>query len=311
MVNYVRVTLQAVFGTDDYFRYPDGDLHDLREADPTHHLALPGYPSLDLPARYRQGQEAGSWSRGAPGRRTQIIERHTDDLLAAMRPGPGEIDLAGHFARPLSLRVLAGVSGIPQSEVPALQDLLDTAIGGATPASRAARPGPATAVWAELAEQHAGEDTMLGMLGRARQDREITAVELTSLLTMLMVADAHAMSMFLTRAVLLLSAPPSPAWAGSPDSAYSTGVELTAMLAGSDRAAQEAAAGELLWLLPFGHRAPYCLDPALAELQARIALVRLYQRFPRLSVTGEATWRNYVVPEPTSLPVRLADLTRG
>jgi cytochrome P450 len=263
----------------------------------------------------------------------------------------GETDLVAGFTRPLPLRILADILGVPQTEVPDLQELLHVVTGNAAPDSPALRAAQAdlAGVWFRLAREHADDDSLLGMLARARQQREISLVEMTSLLTMLLVAGAHSMSMLLPRSVLFLSGAP----------------QLAATLAGDDEAAQDAVVEELIRLCPpfplashrytthdvdlwgtpvpagslvlpalsaanrdprvysaperacpgrhgtepkhlsFGHGAHYCLGAVLARKQARIALVRLYQRFPRLSVAGVPAWRNHVVPEPTSLPVRL------
>ncbi|WP_436528987.1 cytochrome P450 [Actinoplanes sp. HUAS TT8] len=404
------MTLEAVFGTDDYRRDPGGRLHDLREAGPVHRVALPGIPPVYLVTRFQEARTAfadprlrkdrarvpaagspgpetiwvsgrqllstdgqdhtrlrrllnGWWSRAASAGWPAIIERHVDGLLDDLAAGPAEVDLVTAFTRPLPMRILAEIVGIPQAETPHLQELVHVITGSGTTGCPRLRAASAdlTQIWFRLAKDHAGEDTLLGMLGKARQDREITLVELTSLLNMLLVAGAHSMSMFFPRAVLLLSAPP----AADAGSGYCGGAELAAMLAGDDATAHEAVAEELirlcapfplashryatddldLWGTPvpagalvmpavaaanrdprayadpdqacpgrrqgeprhlsFGHGPHYCLGATLARQQARIALVGLYQRFPRLSTAGEATWRNDIIPEPTSLPVRL------
>lgn len=140
----------------------------------------------------------GWWSRAAAARWPEIIERHTADLLDGLAAGPAETDLVAAFTRPLPLRILADVLGVPRTEVPALQEALHVVTGSAAPDCPQLRAAHAdlAVTWFRLAKEHAGEDTLLGMLGLARQEREITLVELTSLLTMLLVAGAHSMSMF-------------------------------------------------------------------------------------------------------------------
>ncbi|MEV6345321.1 cytochrome P450 [Actinoplanes sp. NPDC051851] len=294
---------------------------------------------------------AGWWSRAAAEQWPALIEHHTRDLLDAMAAGPADTDLVTSFARPLPMRVLADVVGIPQSQVPVLLPLLHTLTTTAAPNSPELVEAHAglSGIWFRLAREHAGDDTLLGVLSRARRQRDISMVELNSLLTMLLIAGAHSMSMFLPRTVMLLADEPA----------------LTATLAGSDAPAQEAVVEELirlcapfpmashryatremeLWGMPvpagslvvpavaaanrdprvyddpesacpgrrsteprpltFGHGVHYCLGATLARQEALIALTHLYQRFPSLTPTSPATWRNHFIPEPTALPVRL------
>ncbi|GIE91363.1 cytochrome P450 [Actinoplanes regularis] len=395
--HYVRVTLEAVFGTEDYSRDPGGHLRETCEG-PVDRVAVPGLPPVYLVTGYQQAREVfndsrlckdrsrvptahdpgpemiwvagrqllstdgndharlrrlltGWWSRAASARWPEIIERHTGDLLADLASGPAETDLVTGFARPLPMRILADVVGIPQAEAGRLQELVHVFTSNGVPESPQVQSahGDLVAIWFRLAKEHAGEDTLLGVLGKARQDREISLTELTSLLDMLLVAGAHSMSMFFPRVVLRLADAP----------------ELVATLTGDDESAQEALVEELIRLCPpfplathryttedvdlwgtpvpagslvmpavaaanrdpqvhpapdqacpgrpgartrhlsFGHGAHYCLGATLARQQARIALVRLYQRFPHLTATGEPVWRNLMVPEPACLPVRL------
>lgn len=307
---------------------------------------------LDLADHQRLRRMLNSWwSRAVSARWPEIIERHTAELLDDLAAGPAGTDLVERFTRPLPVRVLTEVLGIPSREVPELTRLLHAVTGPAEPGCprAAATHQDLATIWLRLSKEHAGEETILGMLGAARERREVTLTELTSLLTMMLIAGAHSMSMLLPRSVLFL--------AGEP--------ELVTTLVAEDQTAQEAVVEELIRLcasfplashryttedldlfgttvpagslvlaalgaanrdprvyaepesacpgrrggeaksLSFGHGAHYCLGATLARQQARIALVRLYQRFPRLSVTGDPTWRNLVVPEPLTLPVRL------
>src|SRR4051812_17727323 len=106
------MTSEAVFGTDDYAREPGGDLREPREAG----RLLTGW-----------------WNRAASARWPEIIERHTDDLLDDLAAGPADADLVTGFTRPLPLRILADVLGIPSAEVPALQELLQVITGSGDP----------------------------------------------------------------------------------------------------------------------------------------------------------------------------------
>lgn len=133
----------------------------------------------------------------------------------------------------------------------------------------------------EIVERHVAE------LIDGLADETDLAADFIHPLSLRLRADARAMPAFLTRAVLMLSGPRS---AAEPASGYCGGAELAAMLAGDDQIARAAVIDELLrHSPPFGH-----------GQAARIALVRLYQRFPHLTVIGAPAR-----PDPVTLPVRL------
>jgi cytochrome P450 len=259
----------------------------------------------------------------APSRMEQLrlrVAALVDDVFA--RAG-SRMEIVSELARPLSLRILGELLGVPQKDLPRLQRWSDElcalvdvtrALGGLEGAARAARE------MAEYVRALPKRDGLIAILASQLSESELVGSVMFTLVaghettTGLIGNAAHALA---ERPQLCERLRREPwLWPTAVDELlrFDSPVQLTTRLAKQplEIAGQSIARGEPVCLLfgaanrdlekfahpdeidparearhiAFGHGAHYCVGAALARIEAQIALAALVARKPRLAGVG-------------------------
>ncbi|MGR6920181.1 cytochrome P450 family protein [[Actinomadura] parvosata] len=281
-------------------------------------------------------------SREFTARRVERLRPRIEQIAGELLTGlPGEFDLIERYAYPLPIQVICELLGVPGADRDTWRAWAAD-LGAPDPARIAAGARGLVGYVRDLvaAKRRAPADDLLSGLVRVRDedgdrlgDEELIALSISILLA----GHETTVGLISQSAWLLLTRPLDRGDAGTAVEEflrYSGPAELAVLrhtlepveLGGVTIPAGEAVQvvyaaanrdprrfdrpGELDLHrldnahLGFGHGIHYCLGAALARAETRIALTTLFDRFPALTLAGEAGWQPGFKRALTGLPVR-------